>query len=186
MPFKDLEKALKLGKGEAILAGLAITPQSRSRLSFSRSYFRLPARFVAQKFAGLSEPLITRLSGLDVAVVDGTAHAAFARSHFGNMKVRLFIDQVSALDALEKGEVKAIFSDALSLAFWLQKKPGNACCQYVGDPYLSNKFFGDGLAVALKKDNEELTGAINYALRSINDKGIFAELYLRYFPISLF
>jgi len=42
------------------------------------------------------------------------------------------------------------------------------------------------LAVALKKDNEELTGAINYALRSINDKGIFAELYLRYFPISLF
>lgn len=186
LPFKDLETALKLGKGEAILAGLAITKPSRDRLSFSRPYFRIPARFVAQKTPGLSEPLITQLAGQDVAVVDGTAHAAYAKSYFGNMKVRLFADQASALAALEKGQVKAFFSDGLSLANWLQQKPGSVCCKYVGDPYLSSKFFGDGLAVALKKDNAELTGAVNYALRAINDKGIFAELYLRYFPISLF
>lgn len=186
LPFKNLAQALRTGKGEALLAGLAVTPRARQSMEFSRPYFRLPARFVTQNITRLAEPLIVQLTGKPVGVVDGTAHAAYARAHFGNMHVRLFTNQDAALAALEKNTVQAVFSDGLSLAFWLQSERGLACCGFAGDPYLSSEYFGYGLAVAVKKGNIELTNAIDYALRSISDRGVFAELYLRYFPISLF
>ncbi len=186
LPFAQLESELNAGNGDAIIAGIAINAETRERLEFSRPYFRLPARFVAKKGSGLAEPLVKSLEGAPVGVVDGTAHAAFARDHFSDIHVRLFANQEDALVALNKGDVKAVFSDGLSLAFWLQGPRGRECCQFVGEPHLSERYFGAGLAVALPRDNEELAEAINAALRAINDKGIFAELYLRYFPISLF
>ena len=186
LPFDQLKEALETGRGEAILAGISVVPQTVRDFEFSRPYFRIPARFVASKSAGLGEPLIDRLAGADVGVVDQTAHAAFAQAHFGAMKVRVFASLDDALAAMQKGEVKAVFGDGLNLAYWLQGKTAAECCSFVGDPYLSERYFGQGLTIAVRKGNLELSDAIDYALRSINDKGIFAELYLRYFPISLF
>ena len=186
LPFDQLETELNAGNGDAVIAGITVNTQTRERFEFSRPYFRLPARFVAKKGAGLAEPLVGSLADMPVGVVADTAHAAFARDHFGDMRVRLFANQEDALVALNKGDIKTVFSDGLSLAFWLQGQRGSSCCGFVGEPYLSDRYFGAGLAVALAKDNQELTEAINAALRAINDKGIFAELYLRYFPISLF
>ena len=186
LPFDELESALKANNGEAILAGIAVTPQSAARLNFSRPYFRLPARFVTKTTNTPREPLIESLSGEPVGVVVGTAHAAFAQAMFGTMKVRLFANRSDALSALEKDEVRAVFGDGLKLAYWLQTPKGTSCCTFAGRAYLAQRFFGVGLTVATRPDDIELTEGINYALREISDRGIFAELYLRYFPISLF
>ncbi|MBL4892442.1 MAG: ABC transporter substrate-binding protein, partial [Rhizobiaceae bacterium] len=40
--------------------------------------------------------------------------------------------------------------------------------------------------VAMPKGNEKLKAAMDFPLKSINDKGLFTELYLRYFPIGMF
>jgi len=186
LPFDQLKSALDAGQGEAIVAGLAITDISRRDFEFSRPYFRLPARFVSAKTAGLKEPIVTALANQRVGVVADTAHAAFAQDHFDDMQVQLFENRDQLLTHLRQGTIKAAFGDGLALSFWLQSKPGSDCCSFAGGPYLSELYFGQGLAVAMAKENEELKGGIDYALRSINDKGIFAELYLRYFPISLF
>ena len=188
LPFGELERELTSGGGEAVLAGMAISQSARQKLTFSRPYFRLPARFVAKSGSGVTEPLAVALAGKSVGIVDGTAHAAFARAKFGDMQLRLFDAEDSAMNALKKGEVATVFSDGLSLAFWMQR-PNNSkdpCCEFIGGPYLSETYFGRGLSVTLAKGNMELEDAMNFALRSITDKGIFAELYLRYFPISLF
>ena len=77
-------------------------------------------------------------------------------------------------------------SDALSLSFWLQGEKGNGCCEFIGEPYLAPAYFGRGLSIAVQRDDLELRDGLNFALKSINAKGKFAELYLRYFPISLY
>jgi len=187
VPFADLEKEIIDGNGDAVLAGMAKTAQNRQKFSFSRTYFRIPSRFVAKRGSGFSEPLLTALAGKTVGIVDGTAQAAFAKNNFEQLQLRLFATQDAAFSSLQKGEVSALFDDGLSLSFRLQRIVNDQkCCEFVGEPYLSDRYFGSGLTVAMKQGNLELENAINFALRSINDKGIFAELYLRYFPISIY
>jgi polar amino acid transport system substrate-binding protein len=43
-----------------------------------------------------------------------------------------------------------------------------------------------GLAMAVRGEDAALADAFDYALREINMNGTFAELYLRYFPVSFF
>ena len=188
LPFNELEAALRDGKGDALLAGTAITAATRQKLDFSKRYFRLPARFVARRDANLQEPLVQALAGKTVAVVSGTAHAAFAKATFDRISPRAYPTLNAAFSALKAGQVDAMFADALATSFLLQREEATAapCCRFTGGPYLSKQYFPGELAVALPKGNRTLREAVDYALRSINSKGIFAELYLRWFPVSLY
>jgi len=82
--------------------------------------------------------------------------------------------------------VDAVFSDALSLSFWLSSPASQDCCVFLDGAFLSNEYFGNGLAIAVSPERKELVEAINFALAEINANGKFAELYLRYFPLGLF
>ncbi len=186
LPYGELESALNNAAGEAIMAGIPIDQASRDRFSFSIPYFRIPGRFVARADGGFREPLIQSLAGKRVGVIAGTAHAAFGKVNFGDMKLRLFDTQDRAVGALATGEIEAVFSDALSLSFWLQGEAGKSCCDFVGGPYIAPRYFGRGLAIAVQRDDPELRDGLDFALKSVNAKGKFAELYLRYFPISLY
>ena len=48
------------------------------------------------------------------------------------------------------------------------------------------RFFGQGYAIAFAKGSIDLKHAVNAALQAIYDKGVYAELYLRYFPVGFF
>lgn len=186
LPFHELESALTSGGGDAIMAGTPVTAAARERLAFSRPYFQLPGRFLARKDSGFREPLRTTLAGKTVGIAAGTAHAAYAQAKFANLRLRVFDSEEQAIAFLTKGEIDAVFSDALSLSLSLLRDGEKSCCTFVGGPYLSTDYFGLGLAIAVTKDDADLADAFDYALRSISEKGKFAELYLRYFPISLF
>ena len=62
----------------------------------------------------------------------------------------------------------------------------SGCCRFAGGPYLAPEYLGTGMAIATKADNPALASAFDYALQEIAQDGTFAELYLRYFPISFF
>ena len=74
----------------------------------------------------------------------------------------------------------------MRLAFWLAGSDAGGCCRFAGGPYLSPDYFGSGLAIAARRGSTVLIQAFDYALQQIAVKGTFAELYLRYFPVSFF
>ena len=184
LPFAELEAALGRGEGEALMAGLAITPETRARLDFTRPYFRLPARFLALAGAQLSEPLGAALSAKPVAVIDGTAHAAYLRRHFGRSIVQSYPTRALALQAVEEGRAVALFDDAVALSRVLQTRRG--VFAFVGGAFFDPRYFGHGLAIATRPNDDALTQALNAALVALQDSGRFEELYLRHFPIGLF
>ena len=184
VPFAELEAALGRGDGEAIIAGLAVTPQTRARLDFTRPYFRLPARFLARRGDEPAEPLAATLAGRPVAVIDGTAHAAYLRRFLPKALARTYATRAQALKALEEGEVDALFDDALASARVVQQRLETF--GFAGGPFFDSRYFGHGLAIATRPDDDALTQALNHALVAINDSGRFEELYLRHFPIGLF
>jgi polar amino acid transport system substrate-binding protein len=186
LPFEELEEALARGEGEALIAGLAITEESRSSLLFSRPYLKFPARFVVRREAPLEEPIYRALPGRRVGVLEGTAHERMLRDFFPRAEAVPLTESAELMDALREAKVDAVFGDGMRLGFWLAGEEGRACCAFAGGSYLAPEYLGQGLAIAVPRDQPLLAGAINYALQEVDAQGTFAELYLRYFPVSFY
>jgi polar amino acid transport system substrate-binding protein len=84
------------------------------------------------------------------------------------------------------GELDAVFADGVGLSIWLNGEEANGCCRFIGGPYTESFYFGEGIAITLRQGNDTLRHAINYALAQLYERGVYAELYLRYFPISFY
>src|SRR5262245_10952417 len=180
--FDTLIDALNDNKGDAAIASMAVTAQTRDRVDFSDPYYRPIGRFVARRDVGSVFP--EPLDGKKVAVVSGTAHDEYARSLFTQADVRRYPTSEAARDALRRSEVDLLFGDGFALAFWLNGTDSNNCCTFVGGPYTESRIFGEGIGISVKRGNDTLRQAFNWALFRLWEKGKFAELWLRYFPIS--
>lgn len=186
LPWEELQGALEKGEGEAIIAGVSVTKESRKLYDFSRAYLHIPGRFITRKDSGLSPPVYGAIFKKKTAVVSGSAHEAYFKKVFSNRTVQSYRTKEAAYQALRNGGVDAMFSDALSLSFWLGSEPSKDCCVFLDEAFQSNFYFGNGLSIALPKERPELVQAMNYALKRINDSSKFSELYLRYFPLGLY
>jgi polar amino acid transport system substrate-binding protein len=180
--FDTLIDALNDNKGDAAIASIAVTPQTRERVDFSDPYYRPVGRFVARRQSGTVFP--EPLDGKKIAVVSGTAFDEYARLLFTPADIRRYPTIAAAREALSHGDVDLLFGDGFSLAFWLNGVDSNNCCTFVGGPYMESRIFGEGIGIAVKRGNDTLRQAFNWALFRVWEKGKFAELWLRYFPIN--
>lgn len=186
MPYADLEKALSEGQGEAVIAGVGVTTELRRRFSFSRPFMQLPARFVRNAGVDIPGGEVAGLAGRPVGVVTGTAHEAMLKAFFPDIRATGFTDRGAMLQALKEKKVDAVFADALQLSFWTAGEASGHCCTMMDGAYVSEKFLGEGLTIMLRQDEEVLTAAIDSALAAISRDGRLQEIYLRYFPNSLY
>ena len=99
-PFDTLLDALNDNRGDAVIASIAPTAETRRRADFSDPYYRTPARFVARADSALGDVLPERLEGMKVAVIAGTAHEAFLKAMFTEAEVRPYPNAEAARDAL--------------------------------------------------------------------------------------
>jgi polar amino acid transport system substrate-binding protein len=186
LPWGELEGALEKGEGEAIIAGIAATPQSRQTYAFSRSYLQFPARFIMPKSKAFAEPIFDKLRSKRVGVLAGSAHERMLRDYFNTVQIVSFDGPEALYSDLKAGKIDAAFGDGMRFAFWLGGSDAGGCCRFAGGPYLAPEYLGTGMAIATRADNPALAAAIDYALQEISMKGTFAEFYLRYFPVSFF
>ncbi|WP_230978819.1 transporter substrate-binding domain-containing protein [Ollibium composti] len=186
LPWDELDAALQKGEGEAILAGIAVTAKTREKYAFSRPYLQFPARFVVPKAKPVAEPIYASLQGKKIGVVAGSGHERLLRDDFGKVQVATYAKPEELYADLKAGKLDAAFGDGMRLSFWLDGSDSADCCHFAGGPYIAPEYLGTGLSIAVKADNSALAAAFDYALQQISVKGTFAELYLRYFPVSFY
>ncbi len=184
--WNTLMGALEQSEGDAIVASLAITPEVRQRLEFTTPYYRTPARFVVRKDGPLPVISPASFAGRSVAVVAGSAHEAFLRIFFPAVALRPANDIDTARLWLRRGEVAALFGDGISLAFWLNGAEAQDCCQFSGGPYQESRFFGEGVGIAVRRDDTALRQALDYGLYRLWETGTYGRLYLKHFPLSFY
>jgi polar amino acid transport system substrate-binding protein len=185
--FDTLLTALEENRGDAVMASIAVTPENRKRVDFSDVYYRTPARFVARRDAEIDDDVRPeQLEGKEVAVVAGTAHEAYLKALFTDANLRNYATSELARQALRRGDVDLMFGDGISLAFWLNGSESKNCCVFRGGPFTEGRYFGEGVGIAVKKGNDTLRQAFNWALFRLWEKGRFSDLWLRYFPVSPF
>jgi polar amino acid transport system substrate-binding protein len=184
--FDTLLDALNDNRGDAVIASIASTAETRKRADFTDPYYRTPARFVARADSPIGDVLPELLEGKKIAVVAGTAHEAYLKEMFTEAEVRPYANAEAAREALRNKEVDLLFGDGISLAFWLNGTDSAGCCAFRGGPFLESRFFGEGVGIAVKRGNDLLRLALNWALFRQWEKGTYTDLWLRYFPISPF
>jgi polar amino acid transport system substrate-binding protein len=185
-PFASLLEALNDNRGDAVIASIAPTPETRRLADFTDPYYRTPARFAARRDYPMGDVVPERLEGKKVGVVAGTAHEAYLKAMFTEAEVRSYPTAEAAREALRQKEVDLLFDDGIALAFWLNGSDSAGCCAFRGGPFLESRFFGEGVGIAVKRGNDLLRQSLNWALFQLWEKGSFTDLWLRYFPINPF
>ncbi|OAP41166.1 amino acid ABC transporter [Sinorhizobium glycinis] len=184
--YPELMPALEQGQGEAIVAGIAVTPELRRRFAFSRPFMQLPARFALNRKAGGDAQRPADLIGRPIGAVAGTTHEAMLKAFFPKLEAKAYPDRNALLNALREGAVTAAFSDGMQLSFWVSGSIAAGCCALMDGAYFSERFLGEGLTIMNRTSEPALTQAIDHALLALSRSGRLEEIYLRYFPNGIY
>jgi polar amino acid transport system substrate-binding protein len=184
--FETLVDAINGNRGDAVIASMAETPELRTKLDFSDPYYRTPARFVSRRDQVMAEVRPEWLEGKKVGVIAGSAHEAYLKTLFTDAQVVSFPNDEALRLALRRSDVDLIFGDAISLAFWINGTDSGDCCAFSGGPFVESRYFGEGIGIGVKRGNDVLRQALNWAMFRLWEKGRYTDLWLRYFSVSPF
>jgi polar amino acid transport system substrate-binding protein len=184
--WDTLISSLDENRGDAVIASLAINNETRKRVEFTAPYYLTPARFVTLSASPLTETNPEALAGHTIGVEAKSAHRAFLDTYFAKSTIKSFDTPQAARAALRSGEVETLFGDANALSFWLNGTDAAGCCNFKGAAFLDPSFFGDGVGIAVRNGNTHLRRVLDYALFKLAERGIYADLYLKYFPIGAY
>ena len=184
--FESLIDAINTGRGDAVIASIAMTPDIRTKLDFTDPYYRAPARFVSRADEVLPDVRPENLTGKKVGVISGSAHEAYLKAFFTDALAVGFPSEDAMRSALRRGEVDLIFGDAISLGFWINGTDSAGCCAFSGGPFGEGRYFGEGIGIGVRKGNDVPRQALNWAMFRVWEKGRYTDLWLRYFSVSPF
>jgi polar amino acid transport system substrate-binding protein len=184
--WDNLLDALEAKEGDAVIASLKETAATRERARFTAPYYLTPARFVTIAGARTYDVRPEALGKVTVGVEAGSAHEAFLRAFFPNVTLTTFPDREQLMASLVAGQFELAFGDAIGMASWINGQKNRDCCVFQGGPYLEPKYFGDGIGIAVRREDDSLRQTLNWALQRLDERGVMTELYLKYFPIGIY
>jgi polar amino acid transport system substrate-binding protein len=186
LPFDELEAAVEMGEGEAVMSGIASSADLRKSFSFTRPYILRPARFAINKATKLDGQSASALSGKKVGVIGNSRYQAMLKAFFPTVAINSFDGYEPMYEALKTGKIDAVFADGLRLPFWVSGTASNGCCAMFDGPYMSDRFLGEGLSIMTVDPEDKLVPAFDQALAALSRNGRLEEIYRRYFPYGMF
>lgn len=177
--FDSLIPSLQLGKFDVIFGAINITDERAKQVDFTNPYYMNSVSMVAMKDKNLAmDP--TNLKGKTIGVQGGTTLSQYLQDTYGNkIKVNTYASEESAFLDLTSGRVDAVMGDTPLIDAWLKKNSDKYTV--VGQPVTSEKYFGKGYGIAVKKGNADLLNKLNAALAAIKADGTYNKIVKQYF-----
>ena len=173
-------------KYDAIIASMSITEERKQKVDFTDKYYLTPARFVAKKGANI-EISKEGLKGKTVGVQRATIHENFLRDNFGDaVDIKSYATQDEANMDLVSGRVDLVIADATVLLGGFLETDAGADYEFVGPGFTDEEWFGEGIGIALRKEDDTLREMFNKAIKAIREKGIYQEINAEYFDFDVY
>jgi arginine/ornithine transport system substrate-binding protein len=177
--------ALLAKKYDAIIASMSMTDERKEKVAFSNHYYKSPARFITKKGSAV-EITPAGLKGKSVGVQRGTVSDKFITGTFGEgVDIKRYGTQEEAYLDLNAGRAELVFADAFVLLEYIGSDKGKDY-QFVGDSYSDPKYFGEGIGIALRKEDTALTERMNKAITAIRANGAYDAIRKKYFDFDIF
>lgn len=180
-PFDSLIPSLQMGKYDALIGALGITPQRQKVVAFSDPYFHDSVSFVAPVSEKL-ELSKDAMKGKVIGVQGGTVLSQYLTDTYGDdVTVKTYASELQALMDLQNERVDAVLGDTPLIKNWL-KKQSNGKFTIVDNPVNSDSpYFSQGFGIAVNKKNKDLLAKINKGLAEIKADGTYEKISNKYF-----
>ncbi len=184
--------ALMARKYDAIVASMSITDERKAKVDFTNKYYTSPLALVVKAGSTL-KPEPTSLTGKTVGTQRGVIADNFASKFWENKGVKIVryakADEVY-LD-LESGRLDAAFADHLEAWGGFLNRPAGKGYVVAGERIFGKtleekRVIGEGIGIALRKQDTDLKTQINKALESLRASGKYDVLRKKYFPMDIY
>ncbi len=176
--------ALLARKYDAIIASMSITEERKKRVNFTKKYYSSPARFIKRSDDKISI-VNSKMKGLKVGVQQETVMDKFVTDNWGDIvTVRRYASQDDASNDLLTGRLDMIFSEIGPGDSFIKAQAGKA--EFVGPSYSDVEWFGEGIGIALRKQDNDLEKKLNAAISSIRSNGTYARIQAQYFDYDIY
>ncbi|KAF1025091.1 MAG: Lysine/arginine/ornithine-binding periplasmic protein [Pseudomonas sp.] len=169
-------------KYDALISQLTVTEARRKVMAFSDVYELPTFRFVARKGANLT---ITPegLKGKTIAVQTGTPMDAYVTKNFPDSKIVRYASGSEPYLELAAGRADVHLSYEAQILFSFLRKDEGKEFELVGKSLTGKDApeFGEGVAIAINKNNKALVEKINAGLAAVRESGQLDALNAKYF-----
>ncbi|RTG43382.1 arginine ABC transporter substrate-binding protein [Serratia marcescens] len=174
--FDSLIPSLKFKRFDAVMAGMDITPEREKQVLFTKPYYDNSALFIAQK-GKIAD--VAALKGKKVGVQNGTTHQKYLTDKHPEITTVPYDSYQNAILELKNGRIDGVFGDTAVVNEWLKTNPQLAP---VGEHITDAQYFGTGLGIAVRPDNQALLAKLNAALDAIKADGTYKAINDKWFP----
>ena len=178
MPWQSLSGDVPDG----IVAGLRVDNATLAKYQPTRPIYRAIGRFVVRKESVFAQMTRDAIAGKRVGVLAGSGYEAWLRRNFADAVIVTYPSLNDLEEALRTAKVEILFGDGLQLVYWMRGSASQSCCKYVDGAYYDDGSFSRPYVFFIRRDDEELKQAFDYALDQLQESGVFARIFSRYIP----
>ena len=184
--------ALVSRKFDAILASMSITEERKAKVDFTQKYYASPLALIAKKGSPL-QPDLQSLTGKKVGVQRGTVADNYATRYWDGKgpEIVRYAKQDEAYLDLRSGRMDAAFSDYLEAWGGFLTKPEGEGYDVAGERLFGKSaeekgVIGEGIGIAVRKRDKELTEKLDRAISAIRANGKYDAIQKKYFPMDIY
>ena len=177
--------ALIAKKYDMIIASMFITEERKKVVDFTKPYYKAAMTHVVPKDSPLTEFSDKALAGKTIGAQGGTTQAEYIVKAYPSATLKSYPTQDEANLDLANGRLDLQVGDVLPMYDWVHKDAG-ACCKLAGEPITDPAYVGEGVGIAVRKEDAKLREAINKAIDEIVADGTYKKINDKYFKIDLY
>ena len=173
MDFDAALLSVQQGKADIVMAGVTVTDERKAVMDFSDSYATGIQSIIVPEGSDIASP--DDLAGKKIGTQRGTTGYIYCSDDFGDDAVVAYDNGLTAVQALNNGQVDAVVIDNAPAKEYVAANPGLAILDtsYAEEDYAIGMAKGSSLEAAVNAALEELKA--DGTLQSIVDKYITAE-----------
>ena len=171
MDFDAALTAVQQGKCDFVLAGLTYTDERAQLMTFSDSYAQGVQAIIVKEDSAIASPDDLANAGM-IGTQRGTTGYIYCTDDFGEDSVVAYDDGLTAVQALNNGQVDAVVIDNAPAKEFVAANPGLKI--------LDTAYAQEDYAIGVAKGNTELLNAINGALEELQADGTLQSIVDKY------
>ena len=173
MDFDAALLSVQQGKADIVMAGVTVTDERKAVMDFSDSYATGIQSIIVPNDSDIASP--DDLAGKKIGTQRGTTGYIYCSDDFGEDSVVAYDSGLTAVQALNNGQVDAVVIDNAPATEYVAANPGLKVLDtsYAEEDYAIGMAKGSALEDAINKALEELKA--DGTLQAIVDKYITAE-----------
>ena len=170
MDFDAALLAAQNGKSDMVMAGVTVTDERLKVMDFSDTYAEGIQSIIVPEGSDIAT--VDDLSGKAIGTQRGTTGYIYCTDGFGEDNVIAYDDGLTAVQALNNGQVDAVVIDNAPAKAFVEANPGLKI--------LDTAYAQEDYAIGVAKGNTELLNAINGALEELEADGTLQAIVGKY------